>query len=59
MLRMFHVVFITASTLVAIGTCIWAFSNDQPLFGVLSLVTGGLLLYYQNRFLRKAREIGL
>ena len=58
-LKWFHVLFISASAVLSVLVAMWAFANASPLMGVLSLGAGGLLVAYQSRFLKMAREIGL
>jgi hypothetical protein len=58
-LKWFHVVFITASALLSVVVAMWAFTTGAPVMGILSLAAGGMLVAYQSRFLRKARQIGL
>ena len=58
-LKWFHIVFISASALLSVILAMWAFTNGAPIFGIMSLAGGGVLVAYQSMFLRKARELGL
>lgn len=61
-LKMFHVLFITASIALASGFGIWAVSIDGWKYivtGVASFLCAGGLVIYEMAFLRKCREIGL
>jgi len=65
-LKAFHIVFITASTLLSFGFGVWAIreyfmgGNDlvNLVMGGLSTVTGVLLIVYGRYFLKKLRSIG-
>ncbi|MEK7686722.1 MAG: hypothetical protein AAB466_15005 [Verrucomicrobiota bacterium] len=63
-LKAIHIVFITASTLLAFGFSAWSlrnfFLNGSMLdlfFGVGSLVTAAALIYYGRYFLKKLKNI--
>lgn len=61
-LKVFHVLFITASIVLASGFGIWAVSTGGWKYivtGVASLLCAGGLVMYEVAFLRKCREIGL
>jgi len=65
-LKAFHIVFITASTLLSFGFGVWTIreyfmgGNDlvNLVMGGLSTVTGVLLIVYGRYFLKKLRSIG-
>jgi hypothetical protein len=59
MLKNFHMFFIGVSTVLAVGIGLWGFSNGSPILGLLALAAGGGLVFYLNRFRKKARQIGL
>jgi len=63
-LKAFHIVFIVASILLAFGFAAWSFvsySHGGPLlhlwFGVGSLASGIVLVFYSKYFLRKLKDI--
>ena len=63
-LKAFHIVFIVASILLALGFAAWSFvsySHGGPLlhlwFGIGSLATGIVLVFYSKYFLRKLKDI--
>ena len=64
-LKAFHVVFITASSALAVGFGIWelknGFSNDGSgwdfVYGVGSLIIGVGLLVYERYFLKKTKGL--
>jgi len=63
-LKAFHIVFIVASILLALGFAAWSFVNyahGGPLlhlwFGIGSLTFGILLVAYSKYFLRKLKDI--
>ena len=61
-LKVFHILFITASIALASGFGIWAVSIDGWKYIALSgasFVCAGGLVVYEVVFLRKCREIGL
>jgi hypothetical protein len=61
-LKTFHVVFITASIVLASWFGVWAISSDgwpYVLTGLASLVCAAGLVVYEVSFLKKCREIGL
>jgi len=61
-LKFFHLVFITASIVLASGFGIWAVSlTDRSYFaaGVISFLCAAGLVVYEVAFLKKCREIGL
>ena len=64
-LKGFHIVFITLSSLLALGFGIWCLKANETqvdttylVLGVLSFATGGLLILYGGWFLRKMRSWG-
>lgn len=59
MLKNFHMFFIAVSVLLAFGTALWAFLNGAPILGIVVLVVGGALVFYLDRFRRKAQRMGL
>ena len=61
-LKTFHIVFITASIVLASGFGIWAISsNGWPyvVTGLASLFCAAGLIVYEVSYLKKCREIGL
>ena len=61
-LKVFHVVFITASIALASYFGLWAVSLDGTAYlaaGLVSFACAAGLVVYQAGFLRKCREIGL
>lgn len=64
-LKAFHIVFITASILLAFGFGAWLFrafaatgSMWTFLFGVVSVAAGAGLIAYERQFLKKTKDIG-
>jgi hypothetical protein len=58
-LKWFHIVFITSSAAIALVTAVWAIANGRIVLGAIAVLGGGALVVYQNKFLEKARRIGL
>jgi hypothetical protein len=58
-LKWFHIVFITSSAGLALLMAVWAITNGQIVLAVLAVAGGGALVVYQNKFVEKARRIGL
>lgn len=63
-LKAFHVIFIAASVLLALGFAAWSFvsfAHDGPTlhlwFGIGSLLSATALLIYGKYFLRKLKDI--
>jgi len=64
-LKAIHLVFITASTVLAFGFGLWEFKTysaggekSDLILGVASLVTGTALIIYGKYFLKKLKDIG-
>jgi hypothetical protein len=65
-LKAFHIVFITASTLLAFGFGAWSLRNYfsangaglDLVVGASSFFAGAALIYYGRYFLRKLKNIG-
>ena len=57
-LKAFHVVFVTASTLLALGFGIWALGEGRELtaWGIGSLILAALLPVYGRWFLQKMKN---
>ena len=55
-LKWFHIVFITLSTLMAIGVGVWGLFNNFVALGIASLVGSAALCMYGPYFLRKVRQ---
>lgn len=62
-LKAIHLVFITASTVLAFGFCVWGFSeydnSKSPVdlsYGIGSLVAGVGLIVYGRYFLKKLKH---
>ena len=58
-LRMFHIVFITASVLLSVMLGVWGFQHNSPVLGVLSFVGTAALIVYRGKFLKLAKRAGL
>ena len=58
-LKWFHIVFISSSAALALLMAIWAIANGRLLMAAVAIAGGGLLVVYQNKFVEKARRIGL
>ena len=56
-LKIFHVFFITLSTLLAIGCAVWAFAGANTGFGTVCVVLAVAMPVYGVAFWRKARRI--
>lgn len=64
-LKAFHLVFITAATLLAFGFGVWLALNYFSYGGVMNLVyallsfaAGGGLIVYERYFLKKTKNVG-
>ena len=64
-LKAFHIVFITASILLAFGFGAWLFNSFAAsgnllslLFGLVASAVGVGLIFYERQFLKKTRDIG-
>jgi hypothetical protein len=57
-LKAFHLVFVTLLTTLSFGCAAWAFANDWPVFGGISVVVGILVIIYGVYFLKKLKKIG-
>lgn len=58
-LRIFHIVFITASVLLRVMLGVWGFQHSSPALGVLSFIGTGTLMAYRGKFIRIANRAGL
>jgi hypothetical protein len=63
-LKSFHVLFITASVLLALGLASWCFGADEPggiprttAGGVAAVLAGFVLAGYEAWFVRKSRSL--
>jgi hypothetical protein len=56
-LKWFHIVFITLSTLMAIGVGVWGLFNNFVGLGIVSLAGSAVLCVYGPYFLRKVRHL--
>lgn len=61
-LKAFHIFFIIASALLALGLALWGFSHEgesyrSPILGGVGLVVGILLVPYLIWFLKKMRQV--
>ena len=56
-LKIFHVFFITLSTLLAIGSAVWAFSGESNGFGAVCVALAVVMPVYGVMFWKKARRI--
>ena len=65
-LKAFHIVFITASSALAIGSGVWSLNNALSdagtkrdwVFGLGSLAAGVALIFYGRYFLKKLKKVG-
>ncbi|MBI3851013.1 MAG: hypothetical protein HY298_12160 [Verrucomicrobia bacterium] len=65
-LKAFHIVFITASSALAIGSGVWSLNNALSdagtrwdwVFGIGSLAAGVALIFYGRYFLKKLKKVG-
>ena len=56
-LKIFHICFITLSTLLAIGCAVWAFSGANIVFGALCVALAIAMPIYGVLFWKKVRRI--
>lgn len=64
-LKIFHIFFIALSTLLSLGFGVWCIrahyrgGGDMRYLalGIASLLGGGILIYYGDRFFKKMRDI--
>ncbi len=56
-LKLFHVFFITLSTLLAIGCAVWAFASASNGFGAVCIALAVAMPIYGVAFWKKARRI--
>ena len=56
-LKLFHVFFITLSTLLAIGCAVWAFEGANTGFGAVCVALAVAMPIYGVMFWKKARRI--
>ena len=56
-LKIFHICFITLSTLLAIGCAVWAFESANILFGAVCIAVAIAMPIYGVSFWKKARRI--
>ena len=56
-LKIFHIFFITLSTLLAIGCAVWAFDSANTFFGAVCLAVAIAMPVYGVSFWKKARRI--
>lgn len=57
-LKLFHLVFVTLATLLAVGFAVWAWQNGQPVLAGLSAVVALGLPVYGWWFVRKTKGVG-
>lgn len=64
-LKTFHLIFVTAAILLALGCAAWAVQNYRAegglgnlLFGIGSALVGVALIVYERYFLKKTRGLG-
>ena len=65
-LKTFHLIFVSAATLLAFGCAVWALKNYQApegrlgdlLFGIGSALAGAALIAYERYFLKKTKDVG-
>lgn len=65
-LKFFHVLFITLSSLMCLGVGVWAIrawrsdgASKWVVLAAVAFASGGGLVVYGNRFLKKARRLGI
>ncbi len=58
-LKWFHIVFITLSTVMALGIGVWGLFSGFPVLGIISLAGSAALCVYGAYFLQKVRRLGL
>jgi hypothetical protein len=56
-LKIFHVCFITLSTLLAIGCAVWAFSASNIAFAAVCIALAVVMPVYGVAFWKKSRRI--
>ena len=56
-LKIFHICFITLSTLLAVGCAIWAFASGDTGFGSVCVALAVAMPVYGVWFLKKTRRI--
>ena len=56
-LKLFHIFFITLSTLLAIGCAVWAFASGSMGFGAVCVALAIAMPIYGVLFWKKARRI--
>lgn len=64
-LKAFHLIFVSAATLLAFGCAVWALKNywtpegrmGDLLFGAGSALAGGVLIVYERYFLKKTKDV--
>ena len=56
-LKAFHLIFVTLLTTLSFGCAAWAFAAGKPLFGVIGIVAGILVIVYGIYFLRKLKNV--
>ena len=56
-LKIFHICFITLSTLLAIGCAVWAFESANIAFGIACIALAIAMPVYGVAFWKKARRI--
>lgn len=64
-LKIFHIVFITLSSLLSFGFGVWAIRAHYRgggdigylVSGIVSFLAGGALIYYGDKFFKKMRKI--
>ncbi len=64
-LKALHIVFITASTLLALGFAAWSFANYRDggatsdlIYAIVSVLAGVGLVVYGRYFLKKLKHVG-
>jgi hypothetical protein len=56
-LKSFHLIFVTLLTSLSFGCAAWAFADDRPVFGGISVAAGILVIIYGVYFLKKLKKI--
>ena len=56
-LRIFHMIFVSASVALCLFLAMWFFREQNPVMGALFLVSAGVLVVYGKKVFRKLKEI--
>jgi len=56
-LKAFHLIFVTLLTTLSFGCAAWGFAAGRPLFGMLGIAAGILVIVYGIYFLKKLKNV--